>query len=166
LGDNDSELVLNRLKISSYELIKNLFDSIFSSNYSEYTFYMHNLGGFDYIFILSALSYYSNEYLLVPLIKEDNNLLVSLKFSKYVEVISEKGAVTSNKTKVKKKKLVRKTIKILDSNQIIQGKLRNLAKEFNCKELKGHFPYKFININNLDYKGELPPYEFCLKVLG
>ena len=55
------------------------------------------------------------------------------------------------KTKVKKKKLVRKTIKILDSNQIIPGKLRNLAKEFNCKELKGHFPYKFININNLKH---------------
>jgi hypothetical protein len=166
LGDIDSELVLNRLKLSSYELIKNLFDSIFSSNYSEYTFYMHNLGGFDYIFILSALSYYNNEYLLVPLIKEDNNLLVSLKISKYVEVNNIGAKEVNNKTKVKKKKLVRKTIKILDSNQIIPGKLRNLAKEFNCEKLKGHFPYKFININNLDYKGELPPYEFFYESMG
>jgi len=136
-----------------------LFDSIFSSNYNDYTIFIQNLGGFDYIFLLSALSFYNNEYLLVPLIKEDNNLLVSLKISKFVEVnnISEKGV--NNKTKVKKK-LVRKTIKILDSNQIIPGKLRNLAKEFNCKELKGHFPYKFINLNNLDHKGELPPYDF------
>lgn len=65
LEDNNSELVLNRLKLASYELIKNLFDSIFSSKYTDHTFFMHNLGGFDYIFILSALSYY-NEYLLVP----------------------------------------------------------------------------------------------------
>lgn len=166
LDDNDSELVLNSFKLASYELIKNLFDSIFSSKYNDYTFYMHNLGGFDYIFILSALSYYNNEYLLVPLIKEDNNLLVSLKISKFVEVnnTGEKGV--KSETKVKKKKLVRKTIKILDSNQIIPGKLRNLAKEFNCKELKGHFPYKFININNLDYKGELPPYYYFSDSLG
>lgn len=166
LEENESELILNRLKLSSYELIKNLFDSIFSSNYNDYTFYMHNLGGFDYIFILSALSFYNNEYLLVPLIKEDNNLLVSLKISKFVEVnnIGEKGV--NKNTEVNKKKLVRKTIKILDSNQIIPGKLRNLAKEFNCKDLKGHFPYGFININNLDYKGELPPYEFFSESMG
>lgn len=159
----DSELVLNRFKIASYEIIKNkkffLFDSIFSSKYNNYTFYMHNLGGFDYIFILSALSYYNNEYLLVPLIKEDNNLLVSLKISKFVEVNSYEKSI-NHKTKVKKKKLIRKTIKILDSNQIIPGKLRNLAKEFNYTELKGHFPYKFINLNNLNYIGELPQYEY------
>jgi len=64
LENKDSEFVLNRLKISSYELIKNLFDSIFSSKYNDYTFYIQNLGGFDYIFILSALSYYNNEYIL------------------------------------------------------------------------------------------------------
>jgi len=82
---------------------------------------MHNLGGFDYIFILSALSYYKNEYLLVPLIKEDYNLLVSLKISKFVKInnTGEKGVNKKTKTKVKEKKLVRKTIKILDSNQII-----------------------------------------------
>jgi hypothetical protein len=83
LENKDSEFVLNRLKLSSYELIKNLFDSIFSSKYNDYTFYTQNLGGFDYIFILSALSYYNNEYLLVPLIKEDNNLLVYLKISNF-----------------------------------------------------------------------------------
>jgi hypothetical protein len=82
---------------------------------------MHNLGGFDYRFILSALSYYKNEYLLVPLIKEDYNLLVSLKICKFVEInnTGEKGVNKKTKTKVKEKKLVRKTIKILDSNQII-----------------------------------------------
>ena len=113
MEDNDSELVLNRLKIASYELIKNLFDSIFSSKYNDYTFYIQNLGGFDYIFIFSALSYYNNEYLLVPLIKEDNNLLVSLKISKLVEVnnTGEKGVINTGekgvnkKTNVKKKKV-------------------------------------------------------------
>jgi hypothetical protein len=105
LEDNDSELVLNRLKLASYELIKILFDSIFSSKYNDYTFYIHNLGGFDYIFILSALSYYKNEYLLVPLIKEDNNLLVSLKISKLVEVNNTGEKRVNKKTKVKKKKV-------------------------------------------------------------
>jgi hypothetical protein len=102
LEDNNSELVLNRLKLASYELIKSLFDSIFSSKYTDHTFF--NLGGFDYIFILSALSYY-NEYLLVPLIKEKNNLLVSLKISKFVEVnnTGKKGIITKEKKKNKKK---------------------------------------------------------------
>ena len=100
------------------------------------------------------------------LIKEKDNLLVSLKISKFVEVNNTGKKGINHKTKEKKKKLVRKTIKILDSNQLIPGKLRNLAKEFNCKELKGHFPYKFININNLEYKGDLPPYEYFSDSMG
>ncbi len=165
-----------------------MFDSIFDSDYINHKFYIHNLGGFDYIFILAALCYYNDDYKLEAIIKEEGNLLVSLKISKKVEVKNILKSKKNNKgkeviinnnamhNKVKKniehccktednvenasKKYVRKTITILDSNQIIPGKLRKLAKEFNCKVLKGYFPYKFININNLNYIGKIPTYEY------
>ena len=117
---------------------------------------MHNLWGFDYIFILSALSYYGDEFKLAPIIKEENNLLVSLKVTKKIEVVLVNKKNPLNKSI----KHINRTIKILDSNQIIPGKLRDLAKSFNCNNLKGHFPYKFLNLNNLNYCGDLPQYEY------
>ena len=158
-----SDSISNSFKLSSYKLIKKLFDSIFESKFSNYTFYMHNLGGFDYIFILSALSFYNKEYDLNAIIKDDGNILVSLKISKYIEKITNKKIYNEDMEVVKVEKIKsveRKSINILDSNLILPGKLRNLAKDFNCKELKGYFPYKFININNLNYIGELPSYEY------
>jgi hypothetical protein len=183
-----TESDLNSFKLSSYKLIKDMFDSIFDSDYSNYTFYAHNLGGFDYIFILSALSYYNDEYKLEPIIKEEGNILVSLKISKKVEVkqaprlpkaVRSRGAINKKQTNkvinkrnvavksqkaesLPSKKYVIKTIKILDSNQVVPGKLRDLVKEFKCKVLKSYFPYKFININRLNYKGNVPSKEYFL----
>jgi len=56
-----------KIKIKSYYLIKNLIDSILKSNFAgcvgskskkSYTFFAHNLSNFDFILILSALSFF------------------------------------------------------------------------------------------------------------
>lgn len=43
---------------------------------------------------------------------------------------------------------------------MLNDSLRNLAKEFNCYTLKGHFPYKFINEKTLRYQGSVPAYNY------
>jgi len=47
-------------------------------------------------------------------------------------------------------------IKLLDSLQLIKGNLNSILKSFNCSIQKGHFPYSFVNKNNLLYKGKKP----------
>lgn len=47
-------------------------------------------------------------------------------------------------------------IKLLDSLQLIKGSLENILNSFNCKIKKGHFPYSFVNKNNLFYIGNKP----------
>nr|QWO71441.1 DNA polymerase [Termitomyces titanicus] len=160
---------INKLKIKSYYLIRNLIDSILKSKYAGcvgskkgYTFFAHNLSNFDFFLILSALSF-GDEFELKTIFKRDTNSLVSVKISKIIteietrKVRNEDGDVISTKEYVVAKK---KYITLLDSNLIIPGKLRTLVKEFECAESKGYFPYNFVNINNLDYKGDVPSYNF------
>ena len=59
-------------KLASYNLIKNLIDSIFDSDYCNYTFYVHNLGRFDSIFLIKELS--NLDYVIYPIWK-DNAIL-------------------------------------------------------------------------------------------
>ena len=63
--------------------------------------------------------------------------------------------------------MVKKEVKIQfrDSLLTLPASLRNLSKSFRV-ESKGIFPYNFVNdVNiNLDYKGEVPGYNFFNKV--
>ena len=53
---------------------------------------------------------------------------------------------------------------ILDSLQLIPGSLDNLLKSFSSKFKKGHFPYSFVNKNNLFYIGDKPTKEFYINI--
>ncbi len=132
---------------NSHDLIYNLFNDIFNSSYSDYTFYVHNLSKFDSIFIMDSLS--RKDFQVIPIIKEDNSL-VSLNIKKKISIKNSKGKLISQY----------KTIKLLDSNLILNGSLRMLSKIFNSKVEKGYFPYKFISENTLNYKGNVPHIKF------
>jgi hypothetical protein len=47
--------------------------------------------------------------------------------------------------------VTKQKIVLLDSIQIIPTSLRKLLKGFECEILKGDFPHKFVEKNNLDY---------------
>lgn len=133
---------------SSQKIVQNLFNDIFKSNYHNYTIYIHNLSNFDSVFIIDALT--REDCKVKPIIKEDGSL-ISLKIIKKVNL---KGTefVNNNKTKTR-------TINVYDSALMLNDSLRNLCKHFECHNIKGYFPYKFINYNTLMYCGQPPVYE-------
>lgn len=145
--------------LNSIALVQHIFNQILNSQYNNYTFYIHNLSGFDYVFILDALS--RDDFNLDPIIKDDNTL-VSLKISKNIKIkvplIVEDGYIDENPKFISKN--VNKKIKLLDSNLMIEGSMINIAIDFNCKIKKGHLPYKFVNKDKLFYKGETPCYKY------
>lgn len=152
----------------SIKLIRKLFLDILKSEYYNYTYFVHNLSGFDYIFILNALTTdisggggdsataQENNFILKPIIKDDNTL-VSLKITK--KILIEKK-VYINKVEHVKKIEVKRTLTLLDSKLFLKASLRKLAKEFNCSVDKGHFPYKFISSDTLFYKGKTPCFDY------
>nr|QWO71428.1 DNA polymerase [Termitomyces sp. K1Aa] len=163
--------------LDSKQLVNKLFSDIFNSEYSfNYTFFVHNLSSFDYIFILDSLTQDMegfDKFKLTPVIKEDNTL-VSLKISSEFEVENKELAlrrastpgpfagatqgVQNNKTNKKIKQ--KRTITLLDSYLFLPAPLRKLALDFKCSVQKGIFPYKFVNKSNLLYKGELPDFKY------
>jgi len=39
---------------------------------------------------------------------------------------------------------------------MIKGSLRDIGESFQCLKQKGHFPYKFVNYDTLNYIGLVP----------
>ena len=116
---------------SSEQFVNRLFFSILmSKSLNEYTFYLHNLGRFDAVFIIKSLILLENVS-IVPIWKD--NAILSL-------TISYLGT----------------KIILLDSLQLIPGSLGDILKSFNCVNKKGLFPYSFVNKNNLFYVGQKP----------
>ena len=99
-----------------------------------YTFYVHNLGKFDSVFIIKALTL--NKHMIVtPIWKENTILSLTIKHYDF-------------------------EITLLDSLQLITGSLNNILKSFNCNTQKGYFPYSFVTKDKLNYIGEKPSKDF------
>ena len=112
-----------------------IFRNIFiDESLNGYTFYAHNLGRFDSIFIFKSLIQNKNVS-IIPIWKD--NAIISLKI-KYNKI----------------------SITLWDSLQLISGSLDSILKSFNCKIQKGHFPYEFVKNNNLYYIGDKPSINF------
>jgi hypothetical protein len=50
------------------------------------------------------------------------------------------------------------TLHFRDSYQILLASLRKLANCFEVDTHKGIFPHRFVNVNNLNYTGKVPPF--------
>jgi hypothetical protein len=147
IGKESNLYYLNDNNInSSKELILKIFTDIFNSEYKSYTFYAHNLSNFDSIFIMDALSSSGLDFELKPILNNENNL-ISLNI-KYKLLITDKN-----------KKITVKIL-LLDSNLMLNCELGKLSEDFNCIHKKTHFPYQFMNYNNLNYIGPVPKYEY------
>jgi len=51
-------------------------------------------------------------------------------------------------------------LKLHCSQAKTDGSLRDLCATYKVKDPKGYFPYKFPTNLNLNYRGEIPPYEW------
>ena len=99
-------------------------------NLNGYTFYAHNLGRFDSIFILKALIF-NKGVELIPIWKDDAILSLTIKYNKF-------------------------KITLLYSLQLTPGSLDNILISYDCDTKKGYFPYSFVNKDNLYYIGDKP----------
>jgi hypothetical protein len=138
--NNVNTFYINPDTLDSNELILNCIDSMLTSKYTGYTFYVHNLGRYDVVFLLKTLinaNITQNKYNL-EIISRDN-LILSLIIHK----------------KVKTKPY---TIKIVDSYNILSQSLKDLCKTYQSETdvSKDIFPYRFVNENTLFYKGDKP----------
>lgn len=116
-----------------------LINELLRSKYSKTTFYCHNLGGFDVIFLIKVLVDYNETH--------ENKYELSFKFRD-----NRILAITISKNGHK--------LTIKDSYAILNSSLRNLAKSYDtprgAKFNKSYFPYKFSTENNLFYVGNTP----------
>jgi len=108
---------------TSNDFVYNFFWRLFmhTKNLDGYTLYAHNLGRFDSVFIIKALTKDKN-FIVTPIWKDNAILSITIKY-------------------------LNAKIVILDSLQLIPGSLRNILKSFNCNTQKGQFPYKAVNKN-------------------
>jgi hypothetical protein len=105
--------------------------------YNNYTAYAHNLGGFDIAFIFTIMDKLYNI----------RNLL-----SKVNSIISFKASYKKDKNTV--------CLRFADSYAILPSSKLHLGHSYQVKVKKSVFPYKFVNVNNLNYKGYLPDIKY------
>ena len=126
-GENNYTYYLSNYK-SSEDMIIHAIKDLMIKKYDNYIIYIHNLSGFDGIFLLKILVELGN---IKPIIHHGDIISIGFKFNSY-------------------------NITFRDSHQLLLASLRNLGKSFAVNILKSIFPYDFVNENNLDYIGSVP----------
>lgn len=119
---------------SSDDLLKAAITTLLDEKYNDYKVYIHNLSGFDGIFLLRILATIDNTK-LDPIIKDDKMIALTLKFG--------------NKCK----------ISFHDSMLLLPSSLDKLSKSFNVANKKVIFPIYWLMNNpslNLEYIGSVP----------
>ena len=126
---------------SSDNVVQRIIDGIFKHKELDgYTFFAHNLGRFDSLFLIKAAVLMDNIE-IKPVWKD--NAIISITI---------------------KQKNLNRQIKILDSIRFIDGSLRDILNTFNCNIKKDYFPYNFVNKNNFFYVGNKPDIKYFSSV--
>ena len=116
--------------------------------FPNHTVYVHNLGGFDSVYMLKTLCKIGH---VTPLFK--NNNLISIFCVANILMEQKK----KDKVIMKNKKI---TINFRDSFKILPLSLKKLIKAFGVQTNKLYYPYLFPNKDNLDYDGVVPDYKY------
>ena len=126
-GLNTLSYYLTDFKDSNAMLISAI-KNIMVKKYDNYKVYIHNMARFDAIFLLKILA---NLGEIKPIIHNDKIISITFRLNDYV-------------------------LTFKDSQQMLIGSLRSLAKSFGVETQKSIFPYDFVNENNLNYNGSVP----------
>jgi hypothetical protein len=116
----------------SFKLVHICFDTLLNSVFRKRMFYIHNLGGFDSIFIIKCLAEY-NKNVLEPMnenLYSFNNLNRDDHFLKLVIKRVIKGKMRS--------------VVICDSFALLPSSLDSLGTSYNLDIKKTDFPYGFV----------------------
>lgn len=139
LDDKPIIYYLDKNDLDSNKIIFSLIDELLRTKYSNVTFYCHNLGGFDIVYILNALYTYNDN-------NPDDNYKISciLRDDKIIKVKISKG---------------KNSLTILDSYSMLPSSLAKLGVDFYVATIKSKFPYRFSTQDHLFYEGSMPSIE-------
>uniref|UniRef100_UPI0031F372AF hypothetical protein n=1 Tax=Russula emetica TaxID=152958 RepID=UPI0031F372AF len=115
-GEIKSSYFINDFK-DHINMIKSALNDIMVKKYDNYQIYLHNLAGFDGIFLLKILTELGK---IKPIIHNKDIISIGFKFNNF-------------------------NITFKDSLQMLIVSLRNLAKTFGVLTQKSIFPYTFVN---------------------
>lgn len=141
-------------KFYSDKVWLDLLNQMFKHKYDNYTFYCHNLGGYDAVFFIRSLYNINESY------KNETD------FNAFgLEIFCRKDKVLklTISRKVGKKRI--RKIKIVDSMVILPESVKDLGKKFDIDEnlRKGAFPHKFSSTNAFTYLGKTPDFSYYKK---
>ena len=124
----------------SVSLVLKMIDELLRPKYNNITFYCHNSGKYDAIFLIGVLTKYNvenpeNKYDLDPIFRDKTVLKLTIK---------KNG----------------NSLTIVDSITILTGGLAKLAKDFGVETQKSIFPHKFSVQGHLFYEGHTPGIHF------
>jgi hypothetical protein len=139
--------------LNSEEIVLKCIDEILRAKYNGITFYAHNFGKFDCVFILKTLSEFNKQIF-------DNPYVLDVDRAKSKSPYNLKSVCRDDiilKLTIKRKvDGVLHSVSIMDSYRILTDKLSDLCTKYQVEESKGFFPYDFATENNLFYIGETP----------
>ena len=138
LDNNAKTYYVDKDILDSNKIVLEMIDELLRPKYSNITFYCHNLGGYDAVFLISVLEQYNdhtsnndNKYKIRHIFRDRN--IIKLTIAK------GKNSVT-----------------ILDSLAMLASKLITLGKDFEVTTLKSKLPYSFFSEDTLFYTGNTP----------
>lgn len=121
--------------LNEKEMLKASVKHLMKRKYHNHKVFLHNFSRFDSVFLLTILTYLSEE--VYPVVRDGRYIDLKFKFAgKY-------------------------NLFFRDSLLLLPSSLRNLAKNFKVDN-KGLFPYKFVNNKDisLNYEGAVPDYKY------
>jgi len=134
--------------LNSDNLILKCLDAMLIEKYNRYTFYIHNMGRFDVVFILRVLIK-ANE------VSNNTKYSYNLVFRDDIILALNISTKVNNKTY---------TIRLVDSYNLLQSRLSKLCDTFDTEVKKSYFPYEFVKKNNLFYIGDKPEIKHYNKI--
>jgi hypothetical protein len=136
-GEKSNSYYLLDFKSSDF-LLSQAIKDLMHNKYDNYKIYIHNMAGFDSIFLLKILTELGN---IQPIIH--NGELISINFNFKIGFKNKEYNIVFR-----------------DSLKILLVSLRKLAKVFGVETQKSIFPYSFVNETNLDYIGPIPDLKY------
>lgn len=140
------------------DLIIKLVNELFRSVYNKTTFYSHNFGGYDSVYIINALLDYNESCDRGEI--NDTKFIMSYIFRDkgILKLTIKKELETTSNNKKDPKPLGKRIAQLVicDSLSLLNNRLDILAQSFGVKTQKGIFPYKFALRSNLFYVGNTP----------
>lgn len=164
LGESPKTFFLGKNNDSD-ELLLKCFDTILTdSKYNGYTFYTHNFGKYDSVFISKILREANNRmgfdyYKLSPNYRNSTVLTLDVKVRK--ELGDRKQPMIGARKEPKFNKIT-----IADSYALLNDNLYDLSRSFGVEVTKGYFPHSFVKKDTMGYVGNTPSIHYWKDIVS